>query len=123
MDHLAHRYPGPARQARRGLESQALHGALGDLLEWLLRLGEVDDTPAATVPGGLFARLRAHCREELQELALKEAEHQLQQARTALPDGVDHPVLLALLRRLRGLLGDSCTTAARPTSRPTGCGC
>ncbi|GAC1039119.1 hypothetical protein thsps117_38770 [Pseudomonas sp. No.117] len=78
--------------------------ALGDLLEWLLRLGEVDANPPATAPDGLFARLRAHCREELQELALDQAEHHLRQARGALPDGVDHPVLLWLLREARELL-------------------
>lgn len=78
--------------------------ALGDLLEWLLRLGEVDASPPATAPSGLFARLRAHCREELQELALDQAEQHLRQARSALPDGVDHPVLLWLLREARELL-------------------
>lgn len=78
--------------------------AFGDLLEWLLRLGEVDASPPATAPSGLFARLRAHCREELQELALDQAEQHLRQARSALPDGVDHPVLLWLLREARELL-------------------
>ncbi len=89
-----------------GWNPKPFMAALGDLLEWLLRLGEVDDTPTAAASGGLFARLRAHCREELHERLLNEAERQLQQARTALSDGVDHPVLLALLRKLRGLLGD-----------------
>ncbi|MEH3023473.1 MAG: NAD(P)-binding protein [Pseudomonas oryzihabitans] len=79
--------------------------ALGDLLEWLLRLGEVDDTPAPAAPNGLFDRLRAHCREELQELALGQAERHLQQARRGLPDGVDHPLLLWLLGEARDLLG------------------
>jgi len=79
--------------------------ALGDLLEWLLRLGEVDATPAAAAPTGLFARLRAHCREEVQERALDEAERHLQHARLKLPDGVDHPLLLWLLREARSLLG------------------
>jgi len=88
-----------------GWNPKPFMAALGDLLEWLLRLGEVDDTPVTAEPAGLFARLRAHCREELQELALDEAERHLQRARTALPDGVDHPLLLWLLREARSLLG------------------
>lgn len=90
-----------------GWNPKPFMGALGDLLEWLLRLGEVDDTPPTAAPTGLFARLRAHCREELQELALDEAERHLQRARTELPDGVDHPLLLWLLRKARSLLGET----------------
>ncbi|QDD88770.1 NAD(P)-binding protein [Pseudomonas oryzihabitans] len=78
--------------------------ALGNLLEWLLRLGEAEAATPQAVPAGLFARLRAHCREEAQELALSEAERQLHKARAALPESNDHPLLLWLLREARELL-------------------
>ncbi|KTS92921.1 hypothetical protein NS376_22580 [Pseudomonas oryzihabitans] len=78
--------------------------ALGDLLEWLLRLGEAEESTPQAAPAGLFARLRAHCREEAQELALSEAERQLHKARAALPESNDHPLLLWLLREARELL-------------------
>ncbi|MDT3718047.1 NAD(P)-binding protein [Pseudomonas oryzihabitans] len=87
-----------------GWNPKPFMSALGDLLEWLLRLGEAEQTSVSAAPEGLFGRLRAHCSEEVQALALGEAERHLHKARTALPESHDHPLLLWLLREARSLL-------------------